>query len=118
MTTTLTTVPNERARRAARSAERRDVIAGIPAVEYEIFGDTFGIIPHVVLDLRRATDLHHNTRAALARRIGRAVWGELAEPIHLGGGRYELVWCGSPVPLPDFMEARYGQYRARGLAEL
>lgn len=118
MSTTLPTVPSERARRAARDAERRGVVAGIPGVEYELVGDTFGYIPRVIVDLWRAADMHHNTRAALARRIGRAVWGELAEPVHIGGGRYELVWCGSPVPLPDFMKARYGQYRARGLAEL
>lgn len=116
MHTVLPTIDNPAAsRRVARSA-RRGIIEALPGVEYTLTGDTFGMYPHIVLDLRKADNLHHATRAALARRIARSVWGEQASASHIGGGRYELVWCALTPPLPDWMEARYGQYYARGLA--
>ena len=118
MTTILPTINNPAAsRRAARSAQR-GIIEAIPGVEYMLIGNTFGHSPHIILDLRRADNMHHATRAALARRIARAVWGEHASASHIGGGRYELVWCGLTPPLPVWMNARYGRYYARGIAAL
>lgn len=117
-TTTLPVVANDTARRRVARSARRGIIEALPGVEYTITGDTFSYTPHIVLDLRKADTVHHATRAALARRIARAVWGERASALHIGGGRYELVWCGSGAPLPAWMNARYGQYSARGIAEL
>jgi hypothetical protein len=115
MHTVLPTIDNPAAsRRVARSA-RRGIIEAIPGVEYTLTGDTFGYTPHIALDLRKADNMHHATRAALARRIARAVWGEHASVIHIGGGRYELVWCKYDVPLPEWMDARYGRYYDRGI---
>ena len=118
MTTVLPTIDNTAAsRRAARSA-RRGIVECVPGVEYALTGDTFGYSPHIILDLRKADNMHHSTRAALARRIARAVWGEHASASHIGGGRYELVWCAPTPPIPAWMDARYGKYYARGIAAI
>lgn len=116
--TTLPVVANEVARRRVARSARRGIVEALPGVEYTITGDTFSYTPHIILDLRKADTVHHATRAALARRIARAVWGEHASASHIGGGRYELVWCALDAPLPAWMDARYGQYTARGIAEL
>lgn len=116
--TTLPIVANESARRRVARSARRGIVEALPGVEFTLTGDTFGYTPHIVLDLRKADMMHHATRAALARRIARAVWGEHASATHIGGGRYELVWCDIDAPLPSWMDARYGQYVARGIAEL
>lgn len=111
-------IPNDAARRRVARAARRGIVEALPGVEYTLTGDTFSYTPHVILDLWKANDLHHATRAALARRIARAAWGEHADAIHVGGGRYELVWCALTPPIPTWMDARYGQYTARGIIEL
>ena len=114
-TTTLPVVANEATRRRAARSAKRGIVEAIPGVEYVMRGDTFSHTPYIVLDLRKADVMHHATRAALARRIARATWGEHASATHIGGGRYELVWCWHSAPLPEWMDARYGQYTARGM---
>ncbi len=115
---TLPIVANDAARRRVARSASRGIIEALPGVEFTLTGDTFSYTPHIILDLWKATELHHATRAALARRIARAVWGEHASAVHIGSGRYELIWCDIDAPLPYWMDARYGQYTARGIAEL
>ena len=113
-----TIIANHATRRRAAAAERRGVIMGRPAIGYTAIGDTYAATPHVVIELRHADHLHHATQTAAARRIARELWGDRASVTRLSAGRYEGVWCGYTVPLPSFMESRYGQYRTAGLVEL
>lgn len=116
--TALPVVANDTARRRVARSARRGIIEALPGVEYTVTGDTFSYTPHIILDLWKANDLHHATRSALTRRIARAVWGDRAGAIHIGDSRYKLVWCNLNAPIPAWMDARYGQYTARGIAEL
>ena len=117
-TTTTTTITSPRREAEARRAERQGVVAGIPAAEYDVVGDTFGPHPHLVVTVKHVDHVHHATVTAAARRIVKAVWGEHAEVARLEHGRYEGVYCDTDVPLPTFMQERYGQYHTSGLVQL
>lgn len=116
--TSNTCVVNPKTRARVAAAARRGIIAGIPCTGYTMTFDTFASSPYVIIELGRGMNLHHATETAAARRIARARWGELADVIRLSAGRYEAVWCGLDPVIPEWADARYGQYQTRGLADL
>ena len=85
---------------------------------YTATGDTFSRVPYVKIRVHSVSGLHHMTVGKIARAVARQVWGESASAIALGGGVFELVWCGAVAPLPEFMAANYGQYSTTGTIDL
>lgn len=81
---------------------------------YTVMGDTFGPTPYLIVTIDGVADMHHAKGTAAARRVAQYLWGNKGSAKRLSNGRYELVYLGVDVPLPGFMEAKYGRYSMRG----